>query len=117
VVKKLFVISLILVCFSLALFNAGARSVEQTEISFSLNAPSSSLSNLYFTYPNTDISLIHGTNAFRGTHGFQKVFEYLSNDTRNIIRFASFSSSDNSLPGYLYIHEYLSHIYPFHNFW
>ena len=118
--KKFYGIAFILiVCFSLALLNASNSIIERTNISFSSVNPSESFSSLSFNHPNSDIEIssIHNITASQGSHGFQKILGYVAFDTRNLHKYTEFASSDNSLPGYLYLKEYLSHIYPSHNFW
>jgi hypothetical protein len=119
-VKKSYGIAFILiVCFSLALLNAGTSVIEKNDISISSANPIESFSDLSFNHPNSEIEIssIHHITASHGTQGFQKIVGNVAYGAGNLNKFKAFYFSDNSLPGYLFPKKYLSHIYPFHNFW
>ena len=109
----------LLFCFLLALVNAGSVSFRKVSTGFQLpeRAALYSYSSLKHQPTESQNYTIQATNTFQGNQGFKKLLGYLTYWENRVKDFLIFYLEINSHLNNLFAKEYLSHIYPSHNFW
>jgi hypothetical protein len=110
-------VAVILLSFLLAFAGAGFTSIEKTVHSTSEKTSSCSISS--FNPPHTELE-IHSLQAghpVQGSHHFQKLAGHFTSGGKKGGHYQSYKLSSTQEPTSIWTKEYLSHIYPSHNFW
>ena len=109
----------LLLNFWLALINAGSDSFNKTGTNYQLPEKSGSYSYTSLKHPNTEgqIYSLQSSNAVQGNPGFKENFGYLSLCDNKVNYFFTIYIQIDSHINQFFAKEYLSHIYPSHNFW
>jgi hypothetical protein len=117
-VKKYNLPILVAISLLLVLIIADFFSVVKADTFTSIPDKENIYSDSTFGYPHTgtEICSFHTSAVSQANNGFKKLFGYVSYDIKRAYN-CIFNSSSDCSSRYIFLKQYLSHIYPSHNFW
>ena len=118
IVKKHNLRILLPVVLATAVLNTSFHSVVKTDFFGTIPEKENTYSSSAFGYPQSEIEIFSSRTpgASQGNHGFKKVLGYLNFEAGKLLKSIFYLPFFGS-PGLVSIKQYLSHIYPSHNFW
>jgi hypothetical protein len=110
-------IAIVLLGFLLAFAGAGFTSIDKTVHSTVEKTPSCSISS--FNPPHTELEVhsLQASHSVQGSHHFQKVTGHFASSGNKGGHYQSYRFGSTQEPTPIWTKEYLTHIYPSHNFW